>query len=311
MPYYLIVMLSFIVSQSAHCETVPLLLNYQGRIEGVDSLLTLTFSISETEASPGNTLWEEMHDVQTQDGGFSVLLGGLNPFDPAIFAKPELYLSLKVDEIELAPRQRIVSAAYAIRSSHASDVSGERITPAGIALAGGEAFLDSTGVLSANLVSADSLVIGGTPVIDGTGTWVGQPISDLGLSLRSMVHKVTNEPEFFSLSSKWVSFDQFDTFVEFGQAGKLDMSFVATITSSNPFQTRIRIKQTSPENQFLGQFGNISGAQASPSFEGSTVYNQAVIDLEAGTYRILIEHSSTASFVGSLKSGSLIVRILY
>ena len=61
-------------------ENVPLLINYQGTLEGTDGPVSVTFSIHETETGgDGSPLWEEAHQVDTQDGRFSVLLGGSNP----------------------------------------------------------------------------------------------------------------------------------------------------------------------------------------------------------------------------------------
>jgi hypothetical protein len=120
-----------------------------------------------------------------------------------------------------------------------------------------------------------------------------------------------DDPVVFFFNSKWISFNQFDTFLDVPEASKLDVTFAAQISCNNPFETRITLKQVSPTNQFLGQFGNTSGAQSSGASEGATVYNQAIIEVEPGTYRIFIEHQSGSVIEATLLSGSLIVRFYY
>ena len=291
------------------CFAVPLLLNYQGHVEGSDSLIVVSFSIY-SNASGETALWTETHEVLTQEGRFSVLLGSVLPLTPDLFGDDSRFLELSIDGSVLSPRQRIVSAAYAIRSGHATNVDGEDISPGSIHLSGVQASWDATGNLSTPVIRTDSLIVGSTTVIDETGNWVGPPIvtEQGGLSLRAFTSVTFNDAEVFFFNPKWTAFDQFDTFLDVSGAGKLDVSFTAQISSNNPFETRITLKQVSPTNQFLGQFGNTSGAQSSGSDEGAAVYNQAIIEVEAGTYRIFIEHKSASTIEGTFISGSLIVR---
>ena len=72
-------------------ENVPLLINYQGTFEGTDSPVSVTFSIHEAvTGGDGSPLWQENHVLETQDGRFSVLLGGKNPLVENQFDKPTL-----------------------------------------------------------------------------------------------------------------------------------------------------------------------------------------------------------------------------
>jgi hypothetical protein len=289
------------------CIAIPLLLNYQGFIGGSDSLVVVSFKVYSDE-SGGDVLWMETHEITTQADRFSVLLGSVTPLAPDLFAGDSRYLTLSIDGQELSPRQRIVSAAYAIRAGHASDVESEDITPGSIQLSGAQASWDATGNLSTPVVRTDSLIIGSTAVIDGTGAWIGQ---QTGLSLGDVTSVSVDDPVVFFFNSKWIPFNQFDTFLDVPEAGKLDVTFAAQISCNNPFETRITLKQVSPTNQFLGQFGNTSGAQSSGASEGATVYNQAIIEVEPGTYRIFIEHQSGSVIEATLLSGSLIVRFYY
>jgi hypothetical protein len=265
----------------------------------------VVFAIYEVEAS-GAPIWEETREITPQNGRFSVLLGSITPLTHDLFTGTTRYLSVSVDGKTLSPRQQIVSVPFAFQSSHATDVADERVTPRSIVLSNGAASLDSLGVLSVSSVKAGSLAIGGKTVIDQTGAWLGSPIPGSGLQLKSIVQTVAEEEGFF-FNSKWVHFDRLTTSVELESTGKLEISFVGQMSSPNGFETRITIRR-SPENTVLGPFGNISGAQPSPVSQGAAVYNQAIVDLESGTYRVFIEHRSNTTVEGTLHSGSLILK---
>ena len=112
----------------------PLLINFQGNLDEVDSSadftgnVNLTFSIY-TIASGGEKMWSELHqDVQVNQGVFQVFLGGglvLPEYVDAslrdVFTgEGDRFLSLRVgNEEEIATRFQITSVAYAIKSSEA------------------------------------------------------------------------------------------------------------------------------------------------------------------------------------------------
>lgn len=129
----------------------PMLLGQQGRIfdaEGapVVGALSMEFSLY-GQMTGGTPLWSETFLVNFDDGYFSVVLGSSDPLDAGIFDGASLYLGITVgDDPEMTPRQTIVSVPYAIT---AYDVVGD-INPA-------------------------SISVGGMPVIDGAGAWVGDP----------------------------------------------------------------------------------------------------------------------------------------
>lgn len=296
------------VSTVSATGAVPLLINYQGEIAGTDSLVVITFAFHEDQT--GSTpLWSETHEVSVIGSRFSVLLGSITPIDADLFDASDRYLALTVDGEALAPRQQIVSVAYALRSAHASNVAGEAITPRSVTIQGAGGSWDTSGVV-APIVATDSLVVGSTPVIDGGGNWVGPAIStpSAALELKSITNVQVDTTEVFFFNSKWLPFARFDTFITVPSAGKLDISFVGRISCKNPFRTRLTLKQTTPSSTFLGKIGNTSGAHLADSEAGATVHNQAIVDVAAGTYRVFVEHISQSVIEATLRSGSLIIR---
>lgn len=100
---------------------VPHLINYQGRLtdkdgKPLDGAYSLSFKIYDVEAG-GTPLWDETHTgVVIQKGVFSVILGGVKNLD-LLFDK-QYFLEIQIGSEIMSPRQRITSAAYAIRAEH-------------------------------------------------------------------------------------------------------------------------------------------------------------------------------------------------
>ena len=289
-------------------SAVPFLLNYQGLMDTSDSLAIITFRIHDSSTTV-EALWSEAREVRAVDGRFDLLLGSLTPLEPALFNGSERYLSLTVGGDEMSPRQQIVSVAYALRAAQAADVSGETIHPASVVLQDTDASWDATGVLKTASIETDSLVIGSTPVIDGNGNWIGPSITQQqALTLRSITQTVVDESFVFFFNSRWLSLDGLDTFIDIPAAGTLDIAFAGQISFKNAFQTRLTLKRVSPTSEILGQVGNVSGSSLSESVEGSTVFNQAIVEVEPGNYRLIVEHQSTSVVEGTFRNSSLIIR---
>lgn len=300
---------SLILALAGRADGSPLLLNYQATVEGVDSTITVIFGIY-ADSSAATALWAETRQIETSDGRFSVLLGSVAPLTPDLFDSGERYLGLTVDGNALLPRQRIVSVAYALRTLAADDVPGRAIHPASVEITGAAAVWDSAGVLRTPVLSADSLVIGDTPVIDSAGNWVGPSIGqpEDALMLREVVVAARDTARvFFFNTDRWRTFENFDKVMQVTEAGKLDMSFAAQIKSDTSFETRIFLRQA-PAGQATGRIGNIAGGAGTSGDEGVTVYNQAVIDTQPGTYRIIVEHRAQTTIEGTIKSARLIIR---
>ena len=119
-----------LILAAAITAAVPQMINYQGRLtdpSGVplDTTVSITFTIYDDSAA-GSVIWTETQSsVTTTDGLFSVLLGSVNPISDTVFSDTVRYLGIKVgSDLELSPRRRIASVAYAHRSSQISTVDG-------------------------------------------------------------------------------------------------------------------------------------------------------------------------------------------
>jgi Chaperone of endosialidase len=139
---------------SAQTSTVPSLLSYQGQVTDLNGTAvgntnpvnrTVQFRLYSASAG-GNALWAESQTVTISGGNFSVLIGngaGISgspgPSSPASttisltslinsMAAEGLYLGISVADAagalnEIAPRQRLVSGAYAARARMAETVA--------------------------------------------------------------------------------------------------------------------------------------------------------------------------------------------
>jgi hypothetical protein len=109
----------------ASVTVAPTVMSYQGLLSDPDTGLPLAdgtynmrFEIYDAPAG-GTQLWEEpvspaVIPVQVTNGVFTVLFGDLVPLTPSIFAGGNTYLEVEVDGQTLAPRQQILSVAYAM-----------------------------------------------------------------------------------------------------------------------------------------------------------------------------------------------------
>jgi hypothetical protein len=117
------------------CQTimadVPPLMNYQGLLTDslgsqLDTTVSMTFTIYDTSESRA-ILWTETHDsVVVTSGVFNVLLGSMTPLSDAIFDGPDRWLGLQVgSDLEMTPRTRIASVAYALQDGGAGGDDGD------------------------------------------------------------------------------------------------------------------------------------------------------------------------------------------
>jgi len=115
-------------SQPPLANMIPRLLNYQGYLaeNGVplNGTVAVTFALYDVPTG-GEPLWTETQNVTVHDGAFSVLLGSVEAIPPTVFSSGETYLGMQVeDDPELAPRQRLVSVAYAFFANDANTLRG-------------------------------------------------------------------------------------------------------------------------------------------------------------------------------------------
>ena len=99
---------------------VPPRISYQGRVTASDGgtvapSAELAFRLYDADTA-GSVLWGETHtNVPLDDGLFSVELGSLNPVDPVDLVQKNLWLAVYVNGEELLPREKLTSAAYALK----------------------------------------------------------------------------------------------------------------------------------------------------------------------------------------------------
>ncbi len=132
---------------------VPLTMRETGRIYDVatnqplQGAHTLTFRLYPAElADPTEVLWSEVFPLVLTDGYYSVALGAQAELEQILRDNPELWLGITVDgDAELSPRFKLDAAPFALL---ARDVAG--------------------------VINPLSINIGGIPVIDASGNWVGR-----------------------------------------------------------------------------------------------------------------------------------------
>jgi hypothetical protein len=106
-------------------------MNYQGRLTGpggsavADGPYDVIFTIYDSDAG-GATIWSETVEVNTADGLFSILLGGVTPLNEAVFSDASRYLGITVvGESEMSPRTQLSTVPYAFQAgSVASSATG-------------------------------------------------------------------------------------------------------------------------------------------------------------------------------------------
>ena len=112
-----------IASLLVHGQSVPEILNYQGRIlkdgfsfDGETNVLVALYN-SETA---GTMLFSETQTVEVVDGFYSLQMGSVNTSGLAdAFDSPEVYLETTIGTTVLTPRERVLSSAYAIHAKSA------------------------------------------------------------------------------------------------------------------------------------------------------------------------------------------------
>jgi hypothetical protein len=115
-------------SSGADAIAIPHRLSYQGKLTDTlgqpvpNNTYSVLFSLY-TSPSGGSSFWSETQNVTTKGGLFSVVLGSVTPVGSVPDAG-DLYLGMAVGGgPELAPRLRIVSAAYAYKADSAAYAS--------------------------------------------------------------------------------------------------------------------------------------------------------------------------------------------
>ena len=142
------------VAGTAFAAGVPPTIDQQGRFLKIDGTpetgnLTVAFALYDA-ASGGTALWTESQPLVLDAQGFYVVgLGSATPFPPTLFDGRTLFLGVTITgEMEMTPRQPIMSVPYALRAGEAADVTGD-IHPKSITV-NGKMVVDAQG----NLINA-------------------------------------------------------------------------------------------------------------------------------------------------------------
>ncbi|RKZ33048.1 hypothetical protein DRQ33_04860, partial [bacterium] len=99
---------------------VPQIISYQGKLTdsksgvAMNGAYDITFRMYSSEDDI-SALWSETHrDVPVKNGLFSVMLGTISPFAPALDFSQQYYLEVAVDGNVLTPRFRLGASPYAL-----------------------------------------------------------------------------------------------------------------------------------------------------------------------------------------------------
>ena len=140
---FLLLATTLAIHSAALAQTkVPSLINYQGHIttsagavigagSSVNRNVTFRFWKSATDTAAASRLYSETQLVTILNGDFSVLIGSgtavigeVKPAMATVFANKDVFLGITVDDgndsttdVEVTPRQQLVSTAFAFRAS--------------------------------------------------------------------------------------------------------------------------------------------------------------------------------------------------
>ncbi|CAH7247263.1 Collagen triple helix repeat protein [Vibrio chagasii] len=111
----------------------------------IDATLPVMFSIYKSD---GQLLWQNEKLVEFTDGNYSVTLGENLPIDISIFANPDLYLGINIDnDGEMSPKLKLYTTPRSYYAEMSSSVVG--------------------------IANLSELKVNGDIVIDQDGKWVG------------------------------------------------------------------------------------------------------------------------------------------
>lgn len=124
-----ILLIIAIFALAGEAFAVPNLLQYNGRLTDatgnpLNGAQTVTFTIY-ADSLGVTQLWTETRSVTTVNGLFALTLGTGTVIGASVFDGSPRFLGIKVapDAVDLLPRQRISSSAYALRSGFAEAIA--------------------------------------------------------------------------------------------------------------------------------------------------------------------------------------------
>jgi hypothetical protein len=146
---------------------VPLLINYQGYLTDsggtpLSGSQLIYFRLYNT-LTGGTDFWDEQQTVDVTDGVFNVQLGAVSPLVANDFNLPEVYLEIQIFAAgtgweTLTPRQKLTSAAFAIKAGNADMLDGLTVADLDAAYVNaGETNAVTSAMIADNSISAADL----------------------------------------------------------------------------------------------------------------------------------------------------------
>lgn len=125
---YIKTIIIFFVLLATNTYAVPNLISYQGVLNDsggspMSTTVNMTFRIYDVDTG-GTALWNETQSVLVSNGLFNVKLGSVQQLTSNVFNIDNLFLAIQVgSDAEMTPRQRITSAAFALKTTSSIDSS--------------------------------------------------------------------------------------------------------------------------------------------------------------------------------------------
>jgi hypothetical protein len=108
----------------AWAQSVPQLINYQGRLMNSagqpinGNTIEMHFRLMEGDTLTANILWGETHSaVSVRQGLYNVILGSVNPIPASVFAGSTVFLEVVIQGEIQRPRPRMTSVPWSFNSS--------------------------------------------------------------------------------------------------------------------------------------------------------------------------------------------------
>ena len=250
---------SILFSLLMEAHAVPLQLTQQGRLldgsgASVTGVHTLTFRVY-TDLTGGSVLWSESLSVQFNNGYYATILGTdtqNNALDSDTLLNYPIYLEVQLDaNTPMSPRQAISSAPYAQIAGIAESVEG-------------------------GSVDADNVSIQGTPVIDSTGTWVGQPVTPLWTNVQGIPSGFADDVDDVLSSGQVIQYVENQS--NLNLANSTTVGGNSIVTSATTLQPNWNNIQNKPAG-FLDDVDNV----LSPSEVESYVESTSTLNLNSST----------------------------
>ena len=250
---------SMLFSLLMEVNAVPLQVTQQGRLldgsgASVTGVHTLTFRVY-TDLSGGSVLWSESLSVQFNNGYYATVLGTdtqNNALDSDTLLSYPIYLEVQLDaNTPMSPRQAINSAPYAQIAGIAESVEG-------------------------GSVDADNVSIQGSPVIDNTGTWVGQPVTPLWTNVQGIPSGFADDVDDVLSSGQVIQYVENQSNLNLANSTTVGgNSIVTSATTLQPDWSNIQGKPAG----FLDDIDNV----LSPSEVESYVESTSTLNLNSST----------------------------